>query len=72
MGVLEKIRNKKLFYLGRHGELPQVRFFQAGRVDFDYTGRIPMQLDGELVWLAPNDFPVSMQVLAPRIKVLRN
>jgi hypothetical protein len=49
-----------------------VRFFQAGRVDFDYQGRIPMQLDGELMWLAPNDFPVSMKVLAPRIKVLRN
>ena len=72
MGVLEKIRNKKLFYLGRHGELPQVRFFHAGRVDIDYKGRIPMQLDGELTWLAPNDFPVSMLVLAPRIKVLRN
>jgi diacylglycerol kinase family enzyme len=71
MGVLEKIRNKKLFYLGRHGELPQVRFFEAGRVDIGYKGRIPMQLDGELAWLGPKDFPVSMLVLEPRIKVLR-
>jgi diacylglycerol kinase family enzyme len=72
MGVLQKIRNKKLFYLGRHGELPEVRFYRASRVDFSYTARIPMQLDGELTWLEAGDFPVSMQVLEPRIKVLRN
>jgi hypothetical protein len=30
-----------------------------------------MQLDGELVWLTPQDFPVRMEVLSPRIKVLR-
>jgi diacylglycerol kinase family enzyme len=72
MGVLEKIRNKKLFYLGRHGELPQVKFFSGDRVDIDYRARIPMQLDGELVWLEPSDFPISMEVLAPKIKVLRS
>jgi diacylglycerol kinase family enzyme len=73
MSVAEKIRNKKLFYLGRHGELPQVKFFAADRVDIEYGGgRIPMQLDGELTWLGPGDFPVSMQVLAAKIKVLRN
>jgi diacylglycerol kinase family enzyme len=72
MGVLEKIRNKKLFYLGRHGELPQVKFFSGGRVDIDYKARIPMQLDGELIWLDAPDFPVSMEVLAPKIKVLRS
>lgn len=72
MGVLDKIRNKKLFYLGRHGELPQVRFFNASRVDIDYKSRIPMQLDGELTWLAPESFPLSIHVLPPRIKVLRS
>jgi diacylglycerol kinase family enzyme len=71
MSVMEKIRNKKLFYLGRHGELPQARFFAAARIDIGYTGRIPMQLDGEFTWLTTEDFPLSMEVLAPRIKVLR-
>ena len=70
MGLLEKIRNKKLFYLGRHGELPQVKFYTGDRVDIDYKARIPMQLDGELTWLDAADFPVSMEVLAPKIKVL--
>jgi diacylglycerol kinase family enzyme len=72
MGVLEKIRNKKLFYLGRHGELPQVTFCDGNRVDISYRARIPMQLDGELTWLDASDFPVSMEVLAPKIKVLHS
>jgi diacylglycerol kinase family enzyme len=71
MGAFAKIRNKKLFYLGRHGELPEVTFYKAGRIDVDYKGSIPMQLDGEQVWLTPRDFPVRMEVLSPRIKVLR-
>jgi diacylglycerol kinase family enzyme len=71
MSLFEKIRNKKLVYVGRHGELSQTRFFSASRLDIDYKGRIPMQLDGEFAWLTPADFPLSMEVLAPRIKVLR-
>ena len=71
MSVMEKLRNKKLFLVGRHGELPQARFFTASRMDIDYKGRIPMQLDGEFTWLTAADFPLSMEVLPPRIKVLR-
>ena len=71
MSVLSKIRNKKLFYKGRHGELPEVSFYSAASIDLDYAGSIPMQLDGEIVDLGPSDFPVRMKVLSPRIKVLR-
>jgi diacylglycerol kinase family enzyme len=72
MGLMEKIRNKKLFYLGRHGELPQVHFHRATRVDIGYAGTIPMQLDGEIAWLTPESFPVSMSILEPRINILRH
>jgi diacylglycerol kinase family enzyme len=71
MGFMDKIRNKSLFYVGRHGELPQVRFYSADRVDMEYHGKIPMQLDGELMWLDEKDFPVSMRVLPPMINVLK-
>jgi diacylglycerol kinase family enzyme len=71
MSTMAKIRNKKLFYAGRHGELPEVRFFSADRVDIDYHGKIPMQLDGELSRLEEKDFPLSLKVLPPSIKVLR-
>ena len=71
MSVLSKIRNKKLFYKGRHGELPEVSFYGAASLDIEYAGSIPMQLDGEIVDLTAADFPLRMKVLEPRIKVLR-
>jgi diacylglycerol kinase family enzyme len=72
MSFLEKLRNKKLFYEGRHGELPQVRFFRADTVEVGYDSTIPMQLDGELTWLTPESFPVTLSVLQPKINILRH
>ena len=72
MSAFRKIRVKKLLYIGKHGELPEVSFYRAYKVDVAYKGRIPMQLDGELTWLDPGDFPVTMKILEPKIKVLRN
>ena len=72
MSVWKKIRSKKKFYAGRHGELAEVRFYDARQVDISYSGRMPLQLDGELVWLESGDFPISLRVLPPRIKVLRS
>ena len=71
MSVLKKIRSKKLLFHGLHGELPEVHFATAGRVDIEYQGGMPLQLDGELTWLAAADFPLSFRVLRPRISVLR-
>ena len=72
MGVLAQIRNKKLFFLGRHGELSEVTFYRAPRVEVRYEGSIPMQLDGEMVLLTERDFPVRLEVLSPRIQVLHH
>jgi diacylglycerol kinase family enzyme len=71
MGALEKIKNKSLFYVGRHGELPQVRFYNASEVEIDYRGRMPLQLDGEIVWLERDDFPMNMKILPPMISILK-
>jgi diacylglycerol kinase family enzyme len=70
MGAFAKIRNKRLFYEGRHGELPEVSFYRAWRIDVNYKGSIPMQLDGEVVKLTPQDFPIHFELLSPGIKVL--
>ncbi|HUI69281.1 MAG TPA: diacylglycerol kinase family protein [Spirochaetia bacterium] len=71
MGVLKKLRSKKLFFQGLHGSLPEVRFARADRVDIEYDKVMPLQLDGELTWLQAKDFPISFRVLTPRINVLR-
>ena len=72
MSFFEKLRNKKLFYQGRHGELPQVRFYRADVVEVGYDSTIPMQLDGELSWLGPESFPVTLTVMQPKINILRH
>jgi diacylglycerol kinase family enzyme len=71
MSIVRKIQQKKLFYLGTHGELPEVRFHRADRVDIDYPSRLPLQLDGEIVWLEPKDFPLSLRLVNAKIKVLK-
>jgi diacylglycerol kinase family enzyme len=71
MSIMRKIAQKKLFYLGTHGELPEVSFHRADRVDIDYRNRIPLQLDGEIVWLEPKDFPLSLRVVRAKIKILK-
>lgn len=72
MSFFEKLRNKKLFYQGRHGELQQCRFYRADAVEVGYDSTIPMQLDGELTWLGPESFPVSFSILPPKINILRH
>lgn len=71
MSIVRKIQQKKLFYSGAHGELPEVRFHRADRVDIGYAGRIPLNLDGEIVWLEAQDFPLTFRVVHPKIKILR-
>jgi diacylglycerol kinase family enzyme len=71
MGVLKKVRSKKLFFQGLHGKLPEVQFLTADAVELEYQGVIPLQLDGELTWLQAADFPLSFRVLQPKINVLR-
>ena len=72
MSIPAKVASKKLFYEGRHGELAETSFHTANRVDIESSGRVPMQLDGELLWLDTGDFPLSLQVIEPKIKVLHH
>lgn len=71
LGVFAKMKSKSLLYEGRHAVLPQVSFHTADRVECMYNGRIPVQLDGETSWLGPSDFPLTIEVLPPSIRVLR-
>ena len=40
-------------------------------MDIEYHSRIPLNLDGEIVWLEPKDFPLNFRVVNPKINVLR-
>jgi diacylglycerol kinase family enzyme len=63
------IRMKKELYHSRHGELPYVSMFRSGEVTLNYPSAIPMQLDGEVVMLSAEDFPVTVRIVQTAVQV---
>jgi diacylglycerol kinase family enzyme len=65
-----KLEIKGLFYTGEHRSLPEVDLRTARRAVVHYDGKIPLQVDGEAVWLRPENFPLSFEVIDPIIPIL--
>lgn len=70
IGMIGKIRLKPLFYRGDHVHEPNVTMRSARRITVSYDRAIPLQIDGETVWLSQENFPLEMQVQTPRVPVL--
>ncbi|HUX11953.1 MAG TPA: diacylglycerol kinase family protein [Spirochaetia bacterium] len=70
VGILRKLRLKEMFYAGTHVLQPETHMLNARRITISYDGRIPLQVDGEAIWLEPANFPLEIEVLEPRIHVL--
>ncbi len=70
LGVLGKIRLKGLFYRGEHVHEPNVTMRSVRRIVIHYGQRIPLQMDGETVWLGKENFPLEMQVGPPEVPIL--
>jgi diacylglycerol kinase family enzyme len=62
VGIRRKLTLKSLLYEGKHVEEPEVTMRRCTRVTIDYPGKIPMQLDGEGLWLSPDCFPLVFEV----------
>jgi diacylglycerol kinase family enzyme len=71
MSVWRKIALKDLFTTGAHADKPEVRLFNAVRVEFQGQHPILAQMDGETVLLQPADFPAVMELTEKVIPVLR-
>jgi diacylglycerol kinase family enzyme len=65
-----KLEIKGLFYTGEHRDLPEVDLRTARRAVVHYDRRIPLQIDGEAIWLQPENFPLSFEVIDPVIPIL--
>lgn len=70
LGLMGKLRLKALFYRGAHIHEPNVHMRAVRRITVHYERSIPLQIDGETVWLEPDNFPLEMKVLPPRVPVL--
>jgi len=68
--LLKKIRLKPLFYRGAHQHLPTMEFFLSDRVEINYDGSILMALDGEVVALSPDDFPLVIKRIPDVLTIL--
>lgn len=51
---------KSRMYRGEHVNLPVVETFSSGDITLRYDGRLPLQADGEPVWLDAEDFPLRI------------
>ncbi len=70
VGVIKKIAMKKHLYVGTHVGLPGTLSARVRRVVVDYTRRVPLQLDGEGIWLEPQNFPLTFERVDSAINVL--
>jgi len=70
-GPLGKIKLKAMVYNGTHSRRPEVHMASASAVRFDYDGRLPLQFDGEAVWLTADSFPVTLEVVPDSVPVLQ-
>lgn len=71
IGLIGKVRLKRLFYEGGHVHEPQVTMRTARRVTIEYDRRVPLQIDGETIWLDDECFPLVMEVAEATVPVLR-
>ena len=72
VGLIRKIKIRSLFYTGDHVGLPEVSMYKADTLRIEYSGKVPIQVDGEPRWLKKEDFPLHVAVLPPFMRVLGN
>lgn len=70
IGTIGKIRLKSLFYRGDHVDHEIVRMRSVRALTINYEGRIPMQVDGESLWLDAENFPVEVSLEPARVPIL--
>ncbi len=70
VGLLKKIAMKKHVYEGSHVGLPGTLSACVTKVVVEYQRRVPLQLDGEGVWLEPQNFPLTFERVDSAITVL--
>lgn len=70
MTLPRRLDLKKKLYVGDHVHHENTEMLGAQKVTLQYDRRIPLQLDGEGVWLGPENFPLSFELTQPSISVL--
>jgi diacylglycerol kinase family enzyme len=72
ISVLKEALLKKRLFEGSHIELPFISTHSFTRAIIEYDKKIPIQLDGDAIWLDKSNFPVEVEVMPPFLQVLQN
>lgn len=70
MSLFKKFAIKDKFYTGEHVTFKEAKLFHARQLIITCFGSIPMQCDGEVYRLSPDNFPLVMNVEPPLLSVL--
>ena len=69
-GLRDKFRMKRLFYAGLHIHESLTKMYRSTEITMEYDGRLPLQMDGEAVWLDGTDFPLTMKVRERAVSII--
>lgn len=69
--LFTKLSYRKPFYEGTHRGLDGIVLATGNALRVDSPVRIPLQMDGEVLWLDPPAFPLTMQVVDRGLQALR-
>jgi len=68
--LFTKLSYRKPFYQGTHRGLSGVVLAAGDTLVVESPVKIPLQMDGEVLWLEPADFPLTMTVTDQGLRVL--
>ena len=70
MTLSRRLDLKKRLYAGDHVHHENTEMLGVRKATIEYDRVIPLQLDGEGVWLKPENFPLSFELTEPLLSVL--
>ncbi len=72
MSLLKKMMLKEKFKNGTHVDNPLAFFANADKISVQYEKKILTQLDGEVHLLNPKNFPLTMELTEPVIRIIES
>ena len=69
-GLRDKLRIKRLFYAGAHVSEPITTMYRSDEIVVSYDRALPLQTDGEAIWLTREDFPLRFRIQDRAVQVI--
>lgn len=69
-GLRDKLRMKRLFFQGEHVHEAITSMYRAQEVVVDYSGDLPIQVDGEASWIHADEFPLRIRLRERGVRVI--